>query len=55
MVVGSAGVDDREFPVVRKGYDIGQVRAYLSEVEASFREWERWAGEARGRFEIAEE
>ena len=55
MVDRSAGVDDREFPVVRKGYDIGQVRAYLSEVEASFREWERWAVEARARFEIAEE
>jgi DivIVA domain-containing protein len=55
MVDGSAGVDDHEFPVVRKGYDIGQVRAYLSEVEASFREWERWAGEAKARFEIAED
>ena len=55
MVDRSAGVDDREFPVVRKGYDIEQVRAYLSEVEASFREWERWAVEARARFEFAEE
>ncbi len=55
MVDGSAGVDDRVFPVVRKGYDIGQVKAYLSEVEASFREWERWAEEAKARFKIAEE
>jgi len=55
MVDGSAGVDVRVFPVVRKGYDIEQVRAYLSEVEASFREWERWAVEARARFEIAED
>ena len=55
MVDRSDAVDDREFPVVRKGYDIEQVRAYLSEVEASFREWERWAVEARARFETAED
>ncbi len=55
MVDRSAAVDDRVFPVVRKGYDIDQVKAYLSEVEASFREWERWAVEARARFEIAED
>jgi hypothetical protein len=34
---------------------MGQVKAYLSEVEASFREWERFAVEAKARIEIAEE
>ena len=38
-------VDDREFSVVRKGYDTEEVKAYLEEVESNFRELERWAGE----------
>ena len=41
--------------MVRKGYDRDRVKAYLGEVEASFREWEGWAEEARVRFEIAED
>ena len=55
MVGGSAGVDDRVFPVVRKGYDQEHVRAYLSEIEASFQDWERWAQGAKARLKIAEE
>jgi cell division septum initiation protein DivIVA len=48
-------VDDREFLVVRKGYDKDQVKAYLGEVEASFRQLERWAEEAKARLRLAEE
>ena len=55
MVVSSTGVDAREFQVVRKGYDRDEVRAYLGEVEASFREWERWAEDAKVRLRVAEE
>ena len=36
MVARSTAVDDREFLVVRKGYDRDQVKAYLGEVEVSF-------------------
>ena len=46
-------VDDREFAVVPMGYDTEQVDAYLGEVEASFRELERWAEEAKARLMIA--
>jgi cell division septum initiation protein DivIVA len=41
--------------VVRKGYDRDQVKAYLGEVEASFRQLERWAEDAKARLRIAEE
>lgn len=55
MVASSAAVDDREFLLVRKGYDRDQVRAYLGEVEANFRQLERWAEDAKARLKIAEE
>jgi hypothetical protein len=45
-------VDDREFAVVPMGYDREQVKAHLGEVEASFRELERWAEEAKARLKI---
>ena len=45
-------VDDLEFAVVPMGYDREQVRAHLGEVEASFRELERWAEEVKARLKI---
>jgi DivIVA domain-containing protein len=51
----SAAVDDREFHVVRKGYDKDQVKAYLGDVEVSFRQLERWAEDAKARLRLAEE
>jgi cell division septum initiation protein DivIVA len=51
----SAAVDDREFLVVRRGYDKDQVKAYLGEVEVSFRQLERWAEYAKARLRLAEE
>jgi len=47
-------VNDREFSVVRKGYDTVEVKAYLEELESNFRELERWAEEIRARLAIAE-
>jgi DivIVA domain-containing protein len=46
-------VDDREFAVVPMGYDREQVKAYLGQVEASFRELGRWAEEVEARLKIA--
>ena len=54
-MVGSSTVDDREFQVVRKGYDRDEVRAYLGEVEVSFHQLERWAEDAKARLRVAEE
>lgn len=48
-------VDNREFSVVRKGYDTEEVKAYLEEVESNFRELERWAEKIRARVATAEE
>ena len=47
-------MNDREFSVVRKGYDTVEVKAYLEEVESNFRELERWVEEIRARLAIAE-
>ncbi len=47
-------MNDREFSVVRKGYDTVEVKAYLEELESNFRELERWAEEIRARLAIAE-
>ncbi len=55
MAGSSAAVDDREFLVVRKGYDRDQVKAYLGQVEVSFRQLERWAEDAKARLRLAEE
>lgn len=55
MVGSSAVVDDREFLVVRRGYDRDQVKAYLGQVEVSFRQLERWAEDAKARLRLAEE
>ena len=55
MAGRSTAVDDREFHVVRKGYDRDEVRAYLGEVEVSFHQLERWAEDAKARLRVAEE
>jgi DivIVA domain-containing protein len=55
MVVSFIAVADREFSVVRGGYDREEVKAYLGEVETSFRQLERWVEEAKARLKIAEE
>ncbi len=47
-------MNDREFSVVRKGYDTVEVKAYLEELESNFRELERWAEEIRARLASAE-
>jgi DivIVA domain-containing protein len=48
-------LDDREFSVVRGGYDKAQVKAYLAELETTLCEFERWASETMDRLKHAEE
>lgn len=48
-------VDDREFSIVRKGYDRDEVKAYLKEIEASLRQLEAWAQHTNARLSRAEE
>ena len=48
-------LDKREFSVVRKGYDKKEVKAFLAEIEANFRELEKWAEQIKARLAIAEE
>ncbi len=55
IVGSSVVVDDREFLVVRKGYDRDQVKAYLGEVEVRFRQLARGAEDAKARLRLAEE
>lgn len=52
--VGTA-VDDREFSIVRRGYDRGEVKAYLAEIEANLRVLEGWAQRTNARLAISEE
>jgi len=46
-------VSDQEFSVTWKGYDREEVRAFLEELEAEFRELEAWADQARTRLAVA--
>jgi DivIVA domain-containing protein len=48
-------LDDREFSIVRRGYDPDEVKAFLAEVEANLSQLEAWAESANARLEIAEE
>ncbi len=48
-------LDKREFSVSRKGYDKKEVKAFLAEIEANFRELEKWAKQTKTRLAIAEE
>ncbi len=48
-------LDKREFSVVRKGYDKNEVKAFLAEIEANFRDLEKWAEQTKTRLAIAEE
>ncbi len=48
-------LDDREFSVIKKGYDPREVKAFLSEVESSWQDLEDWARDARARLSIAED
>ncbi len=48
-------LDKREFSVSRKGYDKKEVKAFLAEIEANFRELEKWAEKTKTRLAIAEE
>ncbi len=48
-------LDKREFSVARKGYDKSEVRAFLAEIEANFRDLEKWAEQTKARLAIAEE
>ena len=48
-------LDKREFSVVRKGYDQKEVKAFLAEIEANFRELEKWAEQTNARLAIAKE
>jgi len=48
-------LDKREFSVSRKGYDKKEVKAFLAEIEANFRELEKWAEQTKTRLAIAEE
>ena len=49
-----ASIDDREFSTSRKGYDKREVRAFLGELEANFRDLEEWTHEAKLRLQQAE-
>jgi DivIVA domain-containing protein len=48
-------LDKREFSVSRKGYDKKEVKTFLAEIEANFRELEKWAEKTKTRLAIAEE
>ena len=48
-------LDKREFSVSRKGYDKKEVKTFLAEIEANFRELEKWAEQTKTRLAIAEE
>lgn len=48
-------VSDREFSVTWKGYDREEVKAFLTEIEAEFRELEAWADQARKSLIVARE
>lgn len=48
-------VDEREFSIVRKGYDPGEVKVYLAEVEANLRLLEDWALRTNAKLSRAEE
>jgi len=52
-VVGA--VDEREFTIVRKGFDPGEVKAYLAEIEANLRLLEDWALRTNAKLSRAEE
>ena len=52
--VGTA-VDNREFSIVRKGYDRGEVKTYLAEIETNLRVFEGWAQRTNARLAISEE
>lgn len=51
---GSA-LDDREFSIVRKGYDPDEVKVFLAEVEANMQELEKWAERMKARLALAED
>jgi len=48
-------VDEREFTIVRKGYDRGEVKDYLVEIEANLRRFEEWALRTNAKLANAEE
>ena len=48
-------LDKREFSVSRKGYDKKEVKTFLAEIEANFRELEKWAEQTKARLAVAEE
>jgi len=48
-------LDKREFSVSRKGYDKKEVKAFLAEIEANFRDLEKWAEQTKTRLAIAKE
>ncbi|MCZ6736438.1 MAG: DivIVA domain-containing protein [Actinobacteria bacterium] len=48
-------LDKREFSVSRKGYDKKEVKAFLAEIEANFRDLEKWAEQTKTRMAIAKE
>ena len=52
--VGTA-VDNREFSIVRKGYDRGEVKTYLAEIETNLRVFEGWAKRTNARLAVSEE
>ena len=47
-------IDQKEFSISRKGYDKREVREFLREIEANFRELENWASETKNRLQHAE-
>lgn len=48
-------VDEREFTIVRKGYDPGEVKDYLVEIEATLSRFEDWALRTNAKLANAEE
>ncbi|MCZ6461195.1 MAG: DivIVA domain-containing protein, partial [Actinobacteria bacterium] len=48
-------LDKREFSVSRRGYDKKEVKAFLAEIEANFRDLEKWAEQTKKRLAIAKE
>lgn len=48
-------LDEQEFSISFKGYDRDEVKAYLTQVEASFQELEEWVLQTRAALSIAEE
>jgi DivIVA domain-containing protein len=48
-------LDDREFSIVRQGYDPDEVKAFLADIEVNLSQLEAWAESANARLEIAEE